>query len=209
MASFYAELHVGSHRYRVLHCHYQSYQHTDSRGRVTTKVRYHPLRATVDLLDNDELMSWAATPNKTLDGELVFYNATQLVALETIAFKAAYCVGYQEDFVSGAGGDGSYIFNKGDGDEALIEAVRQNSVYALVDEALLKEKKLALPSFADGEHIFTPLYTHPNMLALAGTAAVPPGLALVRVTWGKHMAGAASRRVVLNPDTDFTAGFEL
>ena len=101
------------------------------------------------------------------------------------------------------------LFNKREGDEALVEAVRHNSVYALVNSAMLQEKKLALQSFAQGETDFTPLYSHPDMLARAGMAAVPAGLTLARVTWSKHLAGAKPRQVVLNPDTDFTAAFEL
>lgn len=101
------------------------------------------------------------------------------------------------------------LFNKSGGIEALVEAVRHHSVYALVDAAKLQEKKLAVPSFAQGETVMTPLYTHPNMLALAGMAAVPPGLALARVTWSQHLAGAPPRQVVLNPETAFTAAFEL
>ena len=34
---------------------------------------------------------------------------TQLVALETIAFAAAQCVGYHESFESGASGEGAYV----------------------------------------------------------------------------------------------------
>ncbi|HEX8327873.1 MAG TPA: enhanced serine sensitivity protein SseB C-terminal domain-containing protein [Hymenobacter sp.] len=101
------------------------------------------------------------------------------------------------------------LFDKREGSEALAEAVRHNSVYALVNSAMLQEKKLAVQAFAQGETVFTPLYTHPNMLARAGMAAVPAGLALARVTWSKHLAGAPPRQVVLNPDTDFTAQFEL
>ena len=101
------------------------------------------------------------------------------------------------------------LFNRESGDQDLIETVRHNGVYALVDAAQLEDKKLVVPSFARGENTFTPLYTHPSMLAMAGMAAVPPGLALARVTWSRHLAGAAPRQVVLNPDTDFTAAFEL
>lgn len=101
------------------------------------------------------------------------------------------------------------LFNKSGGTEALVAAVRHHSVYALVDQAKLQEKILAVPSFAQGETVMTPLYTQPTMLALAGMAAVPPGLALACVTWSQHLAGAPPRHVVLNPDTAFTAAFEL
>ena len=109
MASFFAELHLTGNRYRVVRCHYGASQSTDARGRVNAKVRHDLLHLTVDVPDNDDLLHWAATAHKPQAGEVVFYNPTQLVALETIAFTAGECVGYQEVFESGAGGDGSYV----------------------------------------------------------------------------------------------------
>ena len=78
-------------------------------GRANIKVRHDLLQLALDVPDDDALLAWAADPFKALAGEVVFYNATQLVALETIAFAAAQCVGYHESFESGAGGDGAYI----------------------------------------------------------------------------------------------------
>lgn len=92
---------------------------------------------------------------------------------------------------------------------ALREAVRAHPVYALVNEAQLAEKKLVVQAFARGEEQFTPLFTGPNMLALGGLGALPPGLVLAPLTWGRHLAGAAPRPVVLNPDTPFAAAFDL
>jgi hypothetical protein len=109
MASFFAELHLTGNRYRVVRCHYGASQSTDARGRVNAKVRHDLLHLTVDVPDNDDLLHWAATAHKPQAGEVVFYNPTQLVALETIAFTAGECVGYQEVFESGVGGDGSYV----------------------------------------------------------------------------------------------------
>jgi len=109
MPSFFAELHLTGNRYRVVHFHYGASQATDARGRVNAKVRHNLLHLTADVPDDDELLNWAATIHKPLSGEVVFYNPTQLVALETIAFTAGECVGYQEVFESGAGGDGAYV----------------------------------------------------------------------------------------------------
>jgi|GEM_PF-554101 len=109
MPSFFAELHLTGNRYRVMHCHYGASQATDARGRASARVRHDLLHLTVDVPDGDELLDWAATPHKPLAGQVVFYNPTQLVALETIAFTAGECVGYQEVFESGAGRDGSYV----------------------------------------------------------------------------------------------------
>ena len=76
---------------------------------MNAKVRHDLLHLTLDVPDDDVLLAWAAAPFKPLAGEVVFYSATQLVALETIAFAVGQCVGYHETFASGATGDGSYV----------------------------------------------------------------------------------------------------
>ncbi|WP_345059983.1 type VI secretion system tube protein TssD [Hymenobacter glaciei] len=109
MASFHAELHLAGTSYRVVRCHYACHQPTDAQGRVNAKVRHDLLHLALDVPDGDALLAWAADPFKAQAGEVVFYNATQLVALETIAFAAGQCVGYHESFESGAGRDGAYV----------------------------------------------------------------------------------------------------
>ncbi|MBO2009904.1 type VI secretion system tube protein TssD [Hymenobacter negativus] len=109
MASFHAELHLTGTRYRVVHCNYACQQPTDARGQANAKVRHDLLHLVVDVPTDDALLAWAATPHKPLAGQVVFYNATQLVALETIAFTEGECVGYHETFESGANGDGAYV----------------------------------------------------------------------------------------------------
>jgi hypothetical protein len=109
MASFHAELHLTGASYRVVRCHYACHQPTDNRGRVNAKVRHDLLTLTLDVPEADTLLAWAATPHKPLAGQVVFYDVTQLVAHETIAFTAGECVGYAETFESGAGNDGAYV----------------------------------------------------------------------------------------------------
>ena len=72
-------------------------------------MRHDLLHLTLDVPDDDALLAWAAAPFKALAGEIVFYDATQRVAHETIAFTAGQCVGYHETFESGAGRDGAYV----------------------------------------------------------------------------------------------------
>ena len=109
MASFHAELHLAGTTYRVVRCQYACHQPTDARGRVSAKVRHDLLHLALDVPDDDALLAWAAAPFKPLAGEVVFYDATQRVAHETIAFAAGQCVGYHETFESGASGDGAYV----------------------------------------------------------------------------------------------------
>jgi hypothetical protein len=109
MASFHAELHLTGTSYRVVRCQYACHQPTDTRGRASSKVRHDLLQLALDVPDSDELLVWASTPHKPLSGQVVFYDITQQVAHETIAFSAGECVGYQEIFESGAGSDGAYV----------------------------------------------------------------------------------------------------
>ena len=50
---------------------------------MNAKVRHEPLRLALDVPDDNALPAWAADPFKALAGEVVFYNATQRVALES------------------------------------------------------------------------------------------------------------------------------
>ena len=109
MASFYAELLIEGTAYRVVHCSYACHQATDARGRVQARVRQAPLELVLDVPDNDVLLAWAHAPHKPLAGEVVFYDATQRTAHETIAFAAGECVRYAEQFASSATGDGAYV----------------------------------------------------------------------------------------------------
>jgi hypothetical protein len=101
------------------------------------------------------------------------------------------------------------LFDQSGDGQALAQAVREHGVYAMVNEEQLQQKKLVVQSFSKGEDTFTPLFSSPNMVPLGGLTALPPGLALARLTWAQHLAGAAPRVVLLNPDTAFEAQLEL
>ena len=109
MASFSAELHVASQVFPVLHCAYGVHQATHQRGRVSTKVRHEPVYLTLAVPDNDALLAWAADPHKRQAAHVVFRDANGGAPVETLALGAAYCVSYQEEFVSGEARDGAYV----------------------------------------------------------------------------------------------------
>ena len=107
MASFYAELRVGGYVFRIWRCAYGSTQDTDTRGRVSAKVRRGPAEFILDVPEHSFLVDWAVNPLKRLPAEAVFFDALHR-PLETLRFAAAYCVGYQEFFTSGDTDGGSY-----------------------------------------------------------------------------------------------------
>jgi hypothetical protein len=108
MASFSAELHVAGHVFPVTHCHFDVTQATQLRGRVSAKVRYGPVQLVLDVPDGDVLPAWAADPHKRQTASVVFLDANAGRAVETLRLPAAYCVAYQEQFVSGDSHGGAY-----------------------------------------------------------------------------------------------------
>jgi hypothetical protein len=108
MASFSAQLRVAGHVFPVLRCAYHTSQATDGRGRVVTKVHYHPVELVLDVPDSDVLLAWAADPHKRQAADIVFLDPATGSAIETLHLAAAYCVGYRESFASGDTSTGAY-----------------------------------------------------------------------------------------------------
>jgi hypothetical protein len=109
MASFSAELHVAGTTYPVRHCTYEFTQATSERGRVVAKVRHGLVHLTLDVPADDKLLDWAHAPYKPLAGRVIFYDAKGGSVLETLAWEAGQCVGYQEEFSSGDQNQGAYV----------------------------------------------------------------------------------------------------
>ena len=108
MASYSAKLEVDGQEYPVILCTYNFTQATGSRGRVRERVRHGLLELVLDVPAGDQLLLWAATPHYPLDGHVSFYQASEFMAQETVAFKQGQCVRYQEVFEAGADLVGSY-----------------------------------------------------------------------------------------------------
>lgn len=102
------------------------------------------------------------------------------------------------------------LFDRQSDGAALLDAVREQAVFAVVDKEKLAQRQLAFQPFGAAEDAALSLFTHPNMVFLAtGLPALPPGLTLAQITWAKHLVGSPPRAVVLNPNTPFEARFEL
>ena len=102
------------------------------------------------------------------------------------------------------------LFDQQSDGAALREAVREHTVYAVVDKEQLAQRKLAFQPFGTADDTTLPLFTHPNMVFLGtGLPTLPPGLTLAQLTWDRHLAGSAPRQVALNPNTPFEARLEL
>jgi hypothetical protein len=73
------------------------------------RVRHGLVQLTLDVPHEEVLLDWAATPHKSLAGQVVFYASQGGSALETLAWEEGYCVGYQEEFASGDLTQGAYV----------------------------------------------------------------------------------------------------
>ncbi|WP_156176005.1 hypothetical protein [Hymenobacter terrenus] len=74
---------------------------------MVAKVVRGLLHATADVPDHHLLEGWAGDPLKRLPARLVVLDNG--IAVETLTFKAAYCVGYDEEFESGNEHLGAYV----------------------------------------------------------------------------------------------------
>lgn len=108
MASYSARLAVNGQEYPLVLCSYSFAQAVGARGRATERVRHGLLELVLDVPHDDKLLKWAATPHYPLDGHISFFQASDLVARETVTFTGGQCVHYQEVFEAGADLIGSY-----------------------------------------------------------------------------------------------------
>ena len=90
--------------YPVRHCAYEFTQATSERGRVVAKV--HPR---LEVPDDDQRLDWDHPLYKPLAGRVIFYAAKGGLALETLAWEAGQCIGYQEVFASSDQHQGAYV----------------------------------------------------------------------------------------------------
>lgn len=101
MASFSAELRVAGRRYPLLRCEYSTFQTTDARGRVTSKVRRSPFKLQMVAPRDSFLPAWAADPYKRCAVNIVYFNADGGQAIETLSMAGACCVDYGHRFQEG------------------------------------------------------------------------------------------------------------
>lgn len=113
-ASFKAELDVrslGPNTITLHTCTISYEQETNRKGRPAAGVRSGLIELEFLGENRPEVTQWAIDPLMELTGEIRFidsYGGT----LQTLEFKDAYCVRYQEVFMVG-GSDAAYIFKIG------------------------------------------------------------------------------------------------
>jgi len=70
-------------------------------------VRHQSVHLELAVPDGNSLLTWAHEAHKRLAVDIIFFGATGQ-PLETLRMKAAYCVSYHEQFVSGDTRHGAY-----------------------------------------------------------------------------------------------------
>jgi hypothetical protein len=108
MTSFRAELHVAGFSFTLTDCCFGVQQGTHQRGCVSTKVRFEPVQLTLDVPEEDILLSWAAAPQQRLAATIVFFDANGGSPIETLRLPSAFCTSYQEVFRVGNTLEGAY-----------------------------------------------------------------------------------------------------
>lgn len=108
MASFKCVLSLADQDFPVVHCTYEFSQATNERGRVSAKVRSGLITLHLDVPDGDQLLVWAADPQKKHSGYLTFQETNRPIAREVLTFEDGFCVSYEEIFVAGSNVSGAY-----------------------------------------------------------------------------------------------------
>lgn len=108
MSSFRCLLVLDGQELPVVRCTYAFSQPTGPRGRVAAKVRSGLISLELDVPHHDQLLAWAADPQKKRNGAVLFLETNRPMLSEQLAFEDAFCVSYTEDFHSGAEPEGAY-----------------------------------------------------------------------------------------------------
>ena len=109
MSSFYAELHVHGHVYVVLAFTAHKHQDTNAQGYPTRRVLDGPVGVTMDVVPRDVFFpAWAYAPARRHEAHLLFYEPDGGGVAHTLHLPVAYCVGYDEHFITGSVGRSSF-----------------------------------------------------------------------------------------------------
>ncbi|HEX8659183.1 MAG TPA: type VI secretion system tube protein TssD [Hymenobacter sp.] len=109
MTSITAELHVNGRIYPVLKFTATHHQDTHERGYVTSLVRPGPVELTLDVAVQDTFLpGWAYDPFRHHEANILCRDADGGSVAHTLHLPQAYCVGYDEHFVAGDTGGGSF-----------------------------------------------------------------------------------------------------
>jgi hypothetical protein len=109
MTSLAAALHVNGRVYPVLQFTAAHHQDTHERGYVLSPVRPGPVELTLDVAVNDTFLpGWAYEPFRHYEANIVCRDADGGSVTHTLHLPQAYCVGYDEHFVAGDTGGGSF-----------------------------------------------------------------------------------------------------
>jgi hypothetical protein len=131
MSSFRCLLVLDAQELPVVRCTYEFNQPTGPRGRVAAKVRSGLITLELDVPHHDQLLAWAADPQKKLSGTVLFLETNRPMLSEQLAFEDAFCVAYQEDFHSGAEPEGAYRCTlQLSAAKLLLGAVERDSAWA-------------------------------------------------------------------------------
>jgi hypothetical protein len=109
MASLAAALHVNGRVYPVLKFTAAHHQDTHERGYVTSSVRPGPVELTLDVAVQDTFLpGWAYDPFRHYEANILCRDADGGSVTHTLHMPQAYCVGYDEHFLAGDTGGGSF-----------------------------------------------------------------------------------------------------
>lgn len=100
MASFSADLKIGSDKYKVGACSFSAFQIVDANGKAGSTSKAQQIVLTIEVGDNTSVLEWMVDPYKRMDGAITFKKKDENSTLKELKFTKAFLSSYQEQFTS-------------------------------------------------------------------------------------------------------------
>lgn len=98
--SFQARLTLGDNSYNVLTVQFGISQRVGANNLPTRNPEIGLINVVIESSNQSELFEWAMMPSQTKSGSIVFYRRDSVAPLKTLNFRNAFCINYEEQFVS-------------------------------------------------------------------------------------------------------------
>lgn len=98
--SFLAKMNIDEQEFNVLECTFKVKQKIDYTNRPCGTPILGLIHVLVESSKKADFFEWSISSDELKDGEITFFKRDLMSSYKTLKFKKAYCVEYEERFVS-------------------------------------------------------------------------------------------------------------
>ena len=96
--AYLAKLELGGKKFTLSNVTYHFHQGINQHGKPNTAVFGGQIQFVVQSTDDTTFAEWMVDHSKTMDGNIIFYDADGNTEMKKVEFTKAYCVSYSEVF---------------------------------------------------------------------------------------------------------------